>query len=589
MMDKTKIQELRELAQKATPGQSYAVFALAASPAVVLELLDIAERATAAPAEKINTPEFAKLLIATYRCVQDGRKSRDMGMLLKLQKAEDALYAHIAQRFTAQREAGRQEGAAAPGLRVAHAELCDKFSALSAESVSDGLTIIELRARAEAAEAALNDVYGAFSIGEQAREPHILIENLRNVMRRADCLDAIEREFFMVEVPPDADEGDTEPGEECRMRWGVGPREYVEQFRAALASRPAVDLSGLTRYALNAGQGACCMVHDDAFGDFFMVDDVQALLAQGGQNFPHPKCDEACHHVCTEGGQQAPECAAPGEWEHASNEWADVATNGLQWLKDVANGTSKLPDAIAAMQRDIKAVRAALPRPADGAPTTRTGDVPQKFQHKGGKFYEKLGELSAKIGNTGWREGCVHYRSMDDGKEYVTDLTRWNFSFKPVFDSPAAKSAADLKEAAPVPGELPPLLWALLNAEGQIEFSHASRETVAYNQPYIKTPTRVVGLVPQDIARQARADALEEAARWTPVAERAPSEGQLVLIAGPIPPDLTDAKLKGWRCCARFVDGGFLDGNGCTRDSATHWMPLVDSPYDAIRALNKKG
>jgi hypothetical protein len=25
-------------------------------------------------------------------------------------------------------------------------------------------------------------------------------------------------------------------------------------------------------------------------------------------DYPHPKCDEACHYVCTEGGAHAPSC-----------------------------------------------------------------------------------------------------------------------------------------------------------------------------------------------------------------------------------------------------------------------------------------
>jgi hypothetical protein len=85
----------------------------------------------------------------------------------------------------------------------------------------------------------LSAVYDEFGIGALAREPHILLENVRNVHRRERCLSAIEREFFTIETPPDPDEGDEEPGEECLLNWGADPAEYVEQFRDALASRLA--------------------------------------------------------------------------------------------------------------------------------------------------------------------------------------------------------------------------------------------------------------------------------------------------------------------------------------------------------------
>ncbi len=42
---------------------------------------------------------------------------------------------------------------------------------------------------------------------------------------------------------------------------------------------------------------------------------------------------------------------------HESNEWADVATNGLQWLKNVRDGISTIDDAVADMERGIKHCR----------------------------------------------------------------------------------------------------------------------------------------------------------------------------------------------------------------------------------------
>jgi hypothetical protein len=82
-------------------------------------------------------------------------------------------------------------------------------------------------------------VYAVFGIGSAVRKPDVLLANVENAMRRTRCLDAIEREFFTVPTPPDPDEGDDEPGEECLLNWGSDPEEYVEQFRAALATLAA--------------------------------------------------------------------------------------------------------------------------------------------------------------------------------------------------------------------------------------------------------------------------------------------------------------------------------------------------------------
>lgn len=93
-------------------------------------------------------------------------------------------------------------------------------------------------ARGQAADAAgertLDAVYVMLGIGSAAREPNILFVNLQNLRRRSDCLKAVEREFFTIATPPDPDEDDDEPGEECLLQWGADPKEYVEQFRAAL-------------------------------------------------------------------------------------------------------------------------------------------------------------------------------------------------------------------------------------------------------------------------------------------------------------------------------------------------------------------
>ena len=86
--------------------------------------------------------------------------------------------------------------------------------------------------------ALIEKIADAFHIGSEARTPATIMANVVNVIRRSDCLSAIEREFFTTIV----EDEDGEKGEECSLNWGSSPDEYVEQFRAALAawnSRPA--------------------------------------------------------------------------------------------------------------------------------------------------------------------------------------------------------------------------------------------------------------------------------------------------------------------------------------------------------------
>ena len=80
-------------------------------------------------------------------------------------------------------------------------------------------------------------VYQALGIGSACAE-YGVFASIANLRRRADCLSAVELEFFMVETPPDEEEGDTEPGEECLLNWGHTPEQYVKQFAEALAATP---------------------------------------------------------------------------------------------------------------------------------------------------------------------------------------------------------------------------------------------------------------------------------------------------------------------------------------------------------------
>ncbi|WP_241300822.1 hypothetical protein [Burkholderia cenocepacia] len=63
--------------------------------------------------------------------------------------------------------------------------------------------------------------------------------------------------------------------------------------------------------------------------------------------------------------------AAPIDWPHVANEWADAACNGVQWLKNVRDGISTPADALVEMESNIARIRALAnihqpaPSPAD--------------------------------------------------------------------------------------------------------------------------------------------------------------------------------------------------------------------------------
>ena len=91
-------------------------------------------------------------------------------------------------------------------------------------------------ARAEEARREAADEIGAmFGIGSAVRDMGTIRANYDNLRRRADCLSAVEREFFMEPGEPDADFPGVEPDDECMLNWGADPARYVTDFRAALA------------------------------------------------------------------------------------------------------------------------------------------------------------------------------------------------------------------------------------------------------------------------------------------------------------------------------------------------------------------
>ena len=66
-------------------------------------------------------------------------------------------------------------------------------------------------------------------------------------------------------------------------------------------------------------------------------------------------------------------------WQHAANEWADAATNGLQWLRNVRDGISTTEEAIKALQSDIAHAQSEQPQTGDATPNADvTGLAPRK-------------------------------------------------------------------------------------------------------------------------------------------------------------------------------------------------------------------
>lgn len=62
---------------------------------------------------------------------------------------------------------------------------------------------------------------------------------------------------------------------------------------------------------------------------------------------------------------KAPSLVAAGEsWRHVANEWADMATNGLQWVRNLKEGGGNVDEALASLERCLRhceAVQAAAP------------------------------------------------------------------------------------------------------------------------------------------------------------------------------------------------------------------------------------
>ncbi|HDS1221710.1 TPA: hypothetical protein QEF96_000373 [Stenotrophomonas maltophilia] len=48
-------------------------------------------------------------------------------------------------------------------------------------------------------------------------------------------------------------------------------------------------------------------------------------------------------------------------WQHIANEWADAATNGVQWLRNIRDGASTVADALVCMESNVERIQQLKP------------------------------------------------------------------------------------------------------------------------------------------------------------------------------------------------------------------------------------
>lgn len=56
-----------------------------------------------------------------------------------------------------------------------------------------------------------------------------------------------------------------------------------------------------------------------------------------------------------------PAQALSQDWQHIANEWADAATNGVQWLRNISDGASTVADALACMESNVERIHQLKP------------------------------------------------------------------------------------------------------------------------------------------------------------------------------------------------------------------------------------
>jgi hypothetical protein len=52
-------------------------------------------------------------------------------------------------------------------------------------------------------------------------------------------------------------------------------------------------------------------------------------------------------------------------WQHIANEWADMATNGIQWVRNISEGISTPEEALKSLESDLAHCREVNDGPVD--------------------------------------------------------------------------------------------------------------------------------------------------------------------------------------------------------------------------------
>lgn len=76
------------------------------------------------------------------------------------------------------------------------------------------------------AKSLLNDICSALQIGGQVRNQSVVMTNIKNAIRRSDCLSRIENLYTKTEVDESGEEAEV-----SLLRWGQNPAEYEANFR----------------------------------------------------------------------------------------------------------------------------------------------------------------------------------------------------------------------------------------------------------------------------------------------------------------------------------------------------------------------
>lgn len=155
----------------------------------------------------------------------------------------------------------------------------------------------------------------------------------------------------------------------------------IENSRAAIRVCAIADIQ-CTR---GCGTGACKRetTTENSRADALTYETVDALSRKIGlriEDYDHTEGNDLLDfaRACAAASPAEQPAAAPIDWPHTANEWADAACNAVVWLKNIRDGLSTPADALAEMESNIARIRSesnlhqAAPAPADerAAPPT---------------------------------------------------------------------------------------------------------------------------------------------------------------------------------------------------------------------------